>query len=114
MRFLSSISPLFFVRRVSGFSRFRVGKHQLNLSKMRTPAQAEYNKYTEKTATAPKLTESGSHKVPTSRLCAHGTDMDAALSILKDARIKPGPGMAGTGVYTFPAEEDCNVARVVS
>ena len=39
------------------------------------------------------------------RVCAHGTDIAAALSILSDGHIRPSPGIAGLGVYTIPVKD---------
>ena len=37
---------------------------------------------------------------------SHTTDLTAALSILFDGEIRPGPGIAGEGVYSFACESD--------
>ena len=43
---------------------------------------------------------SGSEAWP-SRVSAHGTTIEASLSVLVDGHIRPSPGIAGEGVYSF-------------
>ena len=43
---------------------------------------------------------------------AHSTSLTAALSIMSDGAIRPGPGIAGVGVYSFACDSDQDVTAL--